>query len=252
MRDQVREVGRLLSSAARVLIITGAGVSAESGIPTFRGAAAAFPDGRTAEGIPFEEALSRSTFIKDPALSWKYFFLLEKSIRGKQPNAAHSAIAGMQTPGRSVCVATQNIDGLHQAAGSTFVLELHGSLHRVICTGCERTETLATFEGMPRLPHCPQCGEILRPDIVLYEEMLPGEPLEQLYREQGRGVDLVFSVGTTSLFRYVVEPVMLAADAGTPVVEINPDETPISHLADFRFTDPAGKTLQAIAQAANS
>jgi NAD-dependent deacetylase len=249
MNDEIHQVAALLSSASRVLVITGAGVSAESGIPTFRGAAAVFPDGRTEEGILFEEVLSGTTFSGNPTLSWKYFFLLEACVRDKLPNAGHHALARMQGPQRLVCVATQNIDGLHQAAGSSCVLELHGNLNRVICTCCDYRETLSTFEGLSALPRCPACCEILRPDIVLYEEPLPHEPLEALYLEQQNGFDLVFSVGTTSLFRYVVEPVVIAARAGIPVVEINPDETPVSDLADFRFNEPAGKTLPAIVRA---
>lgn len=127
MKDKVEQVGRILRDATRVLFITGAGVSAESGIPTFRGATAAFSDGRTEEGIAFEEALSARTFLQKPSVSWKYFFRLELTLRGKQPNAAHLAMARLQTAQRSVCVATQNIDGLHQSAGSAFVLELHGN-----------------------------------------------------------------------------------------------------------------------------
>ncbi len=249
MKSGHAEVGNLLKSARRVLFITGAGVSAESGIPTFRGATAAYADGLTEDGIPFEEALSGSTFLVDPKLSWKYFFLLEQSLRGKVPNPAHLAMAQLQNPARAVCVATQNIDGLHQAAGSTRVLELHGNLRRVICTGCDYRKYHDTFEGFPPLPHCPQCHGTLRPDAVLYEEQLPEGVMAQFELEQLKGFDLLFSVGTTSLFHSVTQPVIAAARAGTPVVEINPQETPISDLATFRFAEPAGQTMQTILQA---
>jgi NAD-dependent deacetylase len=252
MSNQIEQVGQILSHAARVLFITGAGVSAESGIPTFRGATAAYPDGRTEDGLTFEEALSATTFRRNPTLAWKYFSLLEQSLRGKRPNPAHVAISALQTPQRYVCVATQNIDGLHQVAGSNFVLELHGNLLRVVCTGCDYLENLATFESLPPLPLCPKCQHVLRPDVVLYEEMLPVDVLERFEEEQRQGFDLVFSVGTTSLFAYVTQPIVLAAREGTPIVEINPDETPISDLADFRFAEGASQVLQAIAQVAAS
>jgi len=244
MKAKLKQVAGFLRDAGRVLFITGAGVSAESGVPTFRGATAAFADGLTEERIPFEEVLSGSTFLTNPKLSWKYFFRLEHGLRGKEPNAAHRAIAALQGSGRGVWVATQNIDGLHQAAGSKNVIELHGNLRRVICTQCDYQLYHETFEGMPELPLCAECGGILRPDAVLYEEMLPEEALEQLELEQEKGLDLVFSVGTTSQFHYVTNPVLTAARHGIPTVEINPEETPISGLVDFRLAARAGAALQ--------
>jgi NAD-dependent deacetylase len=249
MSDQAAEVGRLLRSARRVLFITGAGVSAESGIPTFRGLAAAFPDGRTPEGERFEEVLSFSTFVLEPALPWKYLFRMEEAMRGSLPNAAHRAIAALETPQRSVCVATQNIDGLHQEAGSTQVLELHGNLRRIVCCSCDFREVRTTFAGLPALPRCGKCGGWLRPNVVLYEEPLPAATLGAFIQEQQRGFDLVFSVGTTSLFSYVTDPILRASADGTPVVEINPEPTLISNLADYRFAAPAGQVLSDMVRA---
>jgi NAD-dependent deacetylase len=252
MLDDFQAVARLLNHSGRVLFITGAGVSAESGIPTFRGSTAAFPNGQTEDGLPFEEALSGSVFRRNPELSWKYFFQLERSLRGKEPNPAHRAIAALQRPGRSICVVTQNIDGLHQNAGSRCVIELHGNLRRLICSRCDYRSSPDTYEGLPTLPRCPECLAILRPDIVLYEEMLPAAALEQFDREQGRGFDLVFSVGTTSIFHYVVAPVFTAAHRGIPTIEINPEETSVSDLVRFRFAAAAGPTLQKLWQAAEA
>ena len=223
--------------------ITGAGVSAESGVPTFRGATGAFANGLTEEGIPFEEVLSGPTFLRDPKLSWKYFFRLELSVRGKLPNAAHRAITAFQIPGRAVWVATQNIDGLHHEAGSKNVIELHGNLRRVVCTQCDYRVYHETFEGLPELPRCPDCRGILRPDAVLYEEMLPEGTLDRLEQEQNAGFDLVFSVGTTSIFCYVTSPIVMAARHRIPTVEINPEETPVSDLVRYRLALPAAKAL---------
>lgn len=244
MKNNFAAVGRLLESSKRLLFITGAGVSAESKIPTFRGATAAFADGMTEDGMPFEEVLSGTTFRANPTLAWKYLFKLEQSIRGKTPNAAHRVMAALQSPRRHVCVATQNIDGLHQQAGSRVVLELHGNIRRVICTRCQYSDYRETFEGMPPLPRCPRCDAMARPDVVLYEESLPVLVLESFVREQERGFDVVFSVGTTSLFPYVSQPIWSAARRGVPVVEINPERTVISSLANYRFAGPAGETLQ--------
>ena len=163
------------------------------------------------------------------------------SIKGKEPNAAHRAIATLQAPGRAVCVATQNIDGLHQSAGSEDVIELHGNLRRIICTGCDYRIYHPTFEGMPELPLCPKCQSILRPDAVLYEERLPEDALERIHDER---LDLIFSVGTNSIFSYVTWPIAWASRRGIPTVEINPEETPISDLVQYRLAAPAGVTLQ--------
>jgi len=246
MNDDLHRIAELLRVGCRVLFITGAGVSAESGIPTFRGATGAFADGLTEEGIPFEDVLSGTTLRKNPGLSWKYFFRLEQSLRGKQPNAAHHAIAALEVAGRQVWVATQNIDGLHQSAGSTSVIELHGNLRRVVCKHCDYQVYRETFAGMAPLPLCPECGHVLRPDAVLYEEMLPESALELFELEQDKGFDLIFSVGTSSIFDYVAYPVMMAARRGIPTVEINPEPTPLSEVVQFRFAAPAGEVLQGI------
>ena len=246
MKREIKRVAEVLKRARRLLFVTGAGVSAESGIPTFRGSTAAFREGLTDEGIPFEQALSGPSFQQYPELSWRYFFQLERSLRGRTPNGAHHAIAGFERRGWEVCVATQNIDGLHQAAGSNAVLELHGNLFRIVCTKCDYQSRDASFDTLPALPLCPRCGGILRPDIVLYEEALPGEAMERFFEEQAQGFDLVFSVGTTSVFSYVVEPVLRAAHRGVPTVEINPEETPLSTIVGFRFSGRAGDVLQAL------
>jgi NAD-dependent deacetylase len=252
MSNDLQRITELLRASRRVLFITGAGVSAESGIPTFRGATGAFADGLTEEGIPFEDVLSATTFRKDPRLSWKYFFRLEQALRGKRPNGAHHAIAALEAPGRRVWVATQNIDGLHQSAGSTAVIELHGNLRRLICTRCDYQAYRETFEGLAALPLCPECEHVLRPDAVLYEEMLPEHALDQLEVEQGNGFDLIFSVGTSSVFDYVAYPVMIAARRGTPTVEINPEPTLLSEVVQFRFAAPAGGVLQELLQEVRS
>lgn len=251
MADDVQAVGRLLKKARRVLFITGAGVSAESGIPTFRGLGAAFANGMTEEGIPFETVLSGPTFQRRPELSWKYFFLLKQATQGKQPNPAHHAMAALQSPQRQVWIATQNIDGLHHLAGSKRVIELHGTMKRLLCSDseCDYSAEADTFQDLPLLPRCPKCQAVLRPDIVLYEEMLPEAALERYALEQSKGFDLLFSVGTTSIFHYVIEPIFNAARAGIPTVEINPDETSVSDLVQFRFPAPAGITLQRILEA---
>jgi NAD-dependent deacetylase len=246
VKHQAQEIAEVLRVARRVLFITGAGVSAESGIPTFRGATAAFADGLTEEGLRFEEVLSGPMLARNPEVSWKYFFLLERSIRGKFPNGAHRAIAALQSESRTVWVATQNIDDLHQDAGSRNVIELHGNLRRLFCLGCDYRAYHKTFDGLPKLPKCAQCGNMLRPDAVLYDEPLPSIAMDRFKLELDRGFDLVFSVGTTSVFPYVTQPVILASLMGIPTVEINPEETTLSNVVAHRLAGKAEASLQAI------
>jgi NAD-dependent deacetylase len=248
MQEKIKSLAPLVRDARRLLFITGAGVSVESGIPSFRGQTAAFKEGLTDDGLPFEVALSGPAFKQNPERTWRYFFQLELALRGKQPNAAHHAMVALGKRGIEVCVATQNIDGLHQSAGSTCVIELHGNLRRLVCRPCGYQSCPETFEGLPPLPKCPRCARILRPDAVLYEEMLPPDALEEFDREQRQGFDVVFSVGTTSVFDYVLSPVLWAAHRGVPTVEINPDETPLSDAVTYRFAAPAGQVMQAILQ----
>jgi NAD-dependent deacetylase len=252
MQTKLLEIASRLKTAERILFITGAGVSAESGIPTFRGATGVFANGLTEEGIPFEEALSGSTFVCNPKLSWKYFLRLELAVRGKRPNVAHRAIAGFHNRNRTVWVATQNIDGLHHEAGSTNVIELHGNLRRIVCTRCTYRQHHETFEELQELPRCPDCRSVLRPDAVLYEEMLPAEALDRLEHELRSGFDLVFTVGTSSIFDYVTNPILTAVRQGIPTVEINPEETPVSALVYYRLAAPAGMVLSAIAAASGA
>lgn len=218
-------------------------------MPTFRGATGVFNGGFTEEGIRFEEALSGPMFRRNPSLSWKYFRLLELSIRGKQPNAAHCAIVALESPDRTVWVATQNIDELHQRAGASHVIELHGNLRRILCPECDYRARAETFEGMAELPCCPQCQGILRPDIVLYDELLPDAALDRLGLEMECGFDVVFTVGTTSLFPYVTRPVTQAVRFGIPTVEVNPEETSLSDLVQYRLSMSAGAAMSAILNA---
>ena len=134
----------------------------------------------------------------------------------------------------AVWVLTQNVDGLHQAAGSHHVIDVHGDLHELRCTVCRFHEHgRADYSGLGLPPYCPECGGVLRPDVVLFGEHLPEAKLRRLEAEIVRGFDLVFSIGTSSLFDYIVAPLRMAQAAGKTTVEINPDVTAASGLVDF-------------------
>lgn len=240
-----REVGKLLASARRVAFITGAGISAESGLPTYRGIGGLYNDMTIEEGLPIEEILSGGTFERDPALTWKYLFEIERACRGAQPNAAHAIIAGLERQ-CEICVITQNVDGLHVEAGSGDVIEIHGRLRELLCTQCDRRSAQRNFDALDLPPRCDECRGILRPDVVLFGEMLSLHAVARYEQALRQGFDLVFAVGTTAGFPYICEPVVASARSGVPTIEINPDLTPLSSSVAFRFACGAGAALRAI------
>lgn len=241
-----------VSDASRILFVTGAGVSAESGLPTYRGVGGIYNDTDTEDGIAIEAALSGPVFRRSPEITWKYLLQIEQACRGAAPNIAHEILARWSDaprPRAEIWVLTQNVDGLHRAAGSMNLIEIHGDLHRLQCTRCTWRTRVDDYTGLSSLPTCPECGALIRPEVVLFEEMLPDDETRELSRQISRGFDLVCSVGTSSQFPYIVQPVIMAKQQGVPTVEINPQETVISSLVDLRFACSAGVAMHAIDQA---
>lgn len=245
----IDEAADILRKAGRVLFVTGAGISAESGLPTYRGVGGLCTDMITDDDLAIEEVLSGTYFREHPKVTWKYIRQVEKACRGASFNAAHEAIAHLQSRLDEVIVLTQNVDGFHRDAGSKDVIDIHGDIRDLICTGCPWNDRVEDYSALKPLPRCPECNEIVRPDVVLFGELLPMEKVGRLMEEQAVGFDAVFSVGTSSLFPYIAAPVMEAADAGIPTVEINPEETPISHLVDVKLRMKAGQAMTQLLRA---
>lgn len=245
-RRSVVDVADLLRVSRSALFITGAGVSADSGLPTYRGIGGLYNDRHTDEGIPIEQALSEPFFEENPEITWRYLLQIEKASRGAKPNRAHEVIALLESRLDRVCVLTQNVDGLHRAAGSTCIIDIHGDVHEIICTRCDYRQTVEDYLGLEPLPLCPECNAVLRPDVVLFEELLPTHKVEKLRDEQRRGFDIVFSIGTSSLFPYISEPVYHARAIGIPTVEINPGTTDVSSLVDHHIRAGAVEAMDAI------
>jgi NAD-dependent deacetylase len=242
----IETVASLLRGASSVLFITGAGISADSGLPTYRGIGGLYEEAETPEGFPIEEALSGGMMRRNPALTWKYIHQIEASARGASFNRAHAILAEAERRFERVWVLTQNVDGLHRKAGSTKVIDIHGDVHRVLCTACRFEETVEDYAELAPLPLCPDCGAPLRPDVVLFGELLPLEKVEILEREVQRGFDVVFSIGTTSVFPYIARPVIEARMRRTPTVEINPGVTVVSEEVDVRLRMRAAEACEAI------
>lgn len=234
----------VLAQARRVLAITGAGMSADSGLPTYRGVGGLYDDSSTADGISIEQALSGPMFRRDPALTWKYIAQIESACRHAVPNAGHQAIADMEGRFERLCVVTQNVDGLHRQAGSTDVIELHGNIHRLQCTGCDRIWDVPDYRALERLPPiCEACGGIVRPGVVLFEETLPNEAVTAYEAALATGFDAILVVGTTGLFPYISDPVLEATRAGIPTIEINPQATDVSALCAIQLRMKAAEAL---------
>ncbi|MDR1888511.1 MAG: NAD-dependent deacylase [Zoogloeaceae bacterium] len=244
----IRDIAARLARARRVLFITGAGVSADSGLPTYRGLGGLYENDLTEEGIPIEEALSGEMLRRRPEIPWKYMTQIEQNCRHAGPNAAHRLMAQWERELPYVMVLTQNIDGLHRAAGSENVVEIHGDVHRLKCMGCGFRKQVDSLAGRT-MPQCPKCGGMMRPEVVLFGEMLPEAELDRLLTALDEGFDLVFSIGTTSVFPYIAQPVVQAVRAGIPTVEINPGRTQLSGHVTYQLPLGAAAALSAIEEA---
>lgn len=234
----VDAVVRALRDARRVLFVTGAGISADSGLPTYRGVAGLYDDGATEEGVAIEDALSGEMLAEHPEITWRYIREIEVACRGALPNAAHEIIAKLERLGEGRVLLTQNVDGLHRAAGSPSPIEVHGNIDELRCTACPYRVSVKDYAGLPpapAVPRCPRCDAVLRPDVVLFGEMLPETAIERLRDEVARGFDLVIVIGTTAVFPYIQAPVLLAARGGRTTVEINPGETVLSEIVTHRL-----------------
>lgn len=245
-QSAITQIAAILRGAKRVLFITGAGISADSGLPTYRGVGGLYNGEATDEGLSIEEALSSDVFAVRPDITWKYLAQIEANCRDAQPNAAHRAIAALEQRIPGVLVLTQNVDGLHRKAGSQNLLEIHGGLHELFCIACDYCESADSLAGRELPLRCPACGGLVRPDVVLFGESLPEGAIDRLMDEMEQGFDLVVTIGTSAVFPYISEPVVWAVRAGVPTVEINPCQTHLSPHVDFYLPLGAAEALQAV------
>lgn len=240
--EPVERAAELLVSCSRLVVFTGSGVSAESGLATFRGAEGIW------EGHRVEEVATPEAFARDPLLVWRFYDLRRQKAKAAQPNPAHRAIAQLEELFPALAVVTQNVDGLHQRAGSRQVLELHGSLWRIRCCRCgiERWDESAPLSVLP--PRCQRCGGLERPGVVWFGEPLPQEVWEQAERLCCQA-DGLLVVGTSGVVWPAAGLVELAASAGAVVVEVNPVPSALAALARVQLPTPAGQALPALVQA---
>lgn len=243
--DLVERAGERVRDAERIVVVTGAGVSAESGVPTFRG-----PDGLWKSHRP-EELATPGAFGRDPRLVWEWYQWRRDLVGGCSPNAGHRAIAGLQASRPGVTLVTQNVDGLHAraareaGASDADILELHGSLFRVRCAVCAwkagRLEPVdASSEAS--LPRCPECDARVRPDVVWFGEPLDGEILRAAFAA-ARHADVCLVAGTSAVVQPAASVPLATVEGGGVVIEVNPEETPLSRVADVGLRGAAGELL---------
>jgi NAD-dependent deacetylase len=244
----IERIVQVMRRARRLLFITGAGISADSGLPTYRGIGGLYNEQLTEENIPIEMALSGQMLAQAPHITWKYIHQIEGACRDASYNDAHRIIANLQDCFDDVCVLTQNVDGFHRQAGSRNLIEIHGDIHDLYCTACDYNSVVHHYHDLKIPPSCPQCAALLRPRVVLFGEMLPEHAVQQLSTQLERGFDLVFSIGTTSVFPYIAGPVLEAGRLGIPTVEINPEPTVVSSFVDFKVAAGAASSLANIWQ----
>lgn len=241
-------VAHAVRDASSVLFVTGAGLSADSGLPTYRGVGGLYNRGPTRHGMPIEIALSGHVFRTRPEVSWEHIRDIEQACRGAQPNAGHRFMAALEATKPRVWTLTQNVDGLHRAAGSTKLIEIHGRVDQLSCTACGWGERVSDYAHLDALPTCPSCGAVIRPNVVLFGEMLPAPAVADLERELNRGFDVVFSVGTSGMFPYITAPVTLLGERGAITVEVNPGTTDVSGVVTHRLQAGAAQAFAALAE----
>lgn len=233
---------KTLKSSHHVVALTGAGISAESGVPTFRQA----QTGLWSQYDPTELATPEA-FDRNPKLVWEWYTWRRDLISQVQPNPGHFALVELEKYYPKFTLITQNVDGLHKLAGSKSVIELHGDIFRTRCS-IEDILIPDWSESSKTPPHCPHCDGLLRPDVVWFGESLPQDALE-LALEAVRTCQVFLSIGTSTLVEPVASLPFMALNQGAIAVEINPQRTPFSPLANYSFPHPAGQVLPRLIEA---
>lgn len=242
---QVQRAAEALRHAKHVVVLTGAGVSKESGVPTFRDAV----DGLWARFDPMQLA-TREAFQADPKLVWEWYEYRRGLMRGAKPNAGHDALAQLQKRFESLTVITQNIDDLHEQAGSTQVVRLHGSIAQNKCfNDCQGKPTLVDISGLSGTPPtCPHCGGYVRPNVVWFGELLPIDQVNAAYAALEK-CDALLVIGTSGLVNPAAQMPAYAKRFGATLIEVNMEATPITRIADVHLQGASGELLPQVVAA---
>ena len=236
------ELVALLREASRLVALTGAGVSQESGLRTFRDA----QTGLWSQYKP-EELASPQAFARDPKLIWDWYAWRREAVKGVRPNPGHYALVEIEKRAPHFTLVTQNVDGLHRMAGNRHVLELHGNIQRVRCADCYRVaETWE--EDTESVPRCQECGGLLRPDVVWFGEALPRDQLEEAVHA-ARSCEVFFSIGTSGVVQPAASLAFAAHNHGAVVVEVNTELTPLTPKVNYALQGQSGEILPQLVKA---
>jgi NAD-dependent deacetylase len=237
MGGWLRRMDTSVVSVGSMVVLTGAGISAESGVPTFRGTGGLFREKRA------EDLATPHAFSRDPKLVWEWYNWRRGLIGACQPNRGHTTLVEMEDGLDSFALITQNVDGLHRLAGSQNVLELHGNIWRMRCTrGC-RPNWEDRCDSLPEIPPlCPDCGALVRPDVVWFGESLPSGILDAAFAA-AQHCQLMLVIGTSAVVQPAASLPLAALQAGAHVVEFNPAPTPLSRVVDESIREPAAEAL---------
>jgi NAD-dependent deacetylase len=235
--DDIQIVSRVLSRAKRILVITGAGISAESDIPTFRSEKGWW------RSLDPEELATKQAFRRDPLKVCQWYDYRRGLIAKARPNAAHKALAAWEAQGKRVAIITQNVDDLHERAGSSDVIHLHGCIWQVKCEK-DRTVREDRRVPLPELPPICDCGSLLRPNVVWFDERVPAAANRRVKEFFSAGaIDLALVIGTEATFDYIRKHARNAKKQGALLVEINLNTTPLTKSADVHLPGKAGEIL---------
>lgn len=235
-KENMTSLVNILLDVKKVAVLTGAGISAESGIPTFRGKDGLWKTYRA------EELATPAAFHHDPKLVWEWYDWRRGIIGSKEPNPGHKVLARWEKIFSDFSLITQNIDGLHEKSGSKKILELHGNIWKLRCMeeGTITENHESPLKEIP--PHCPECGSLLRPHVVWFGESLSSSVLHEAFLLSSN-CEVMFVVGTSAVVQPAASLPLSASEAGAKIVEINPDPTPLTSYSDFSFRGKAGEVL---------
>jgi NAD-dependent deacetylase len=243
--DPYRQAAEALKSASLAVAVTGAGISAESGIPTFRGA----------DGIwkkyPADEYATIDAYQRDPDKVWTFWCELATTLADCKPNPAHYALAELERMGRLQAVVTQNVDNLHEAAGSTNVIEYHGNARWLVCPRCKHRDPLDLSQHAASPPYC-FCGALMKPDVVMFGEVIPSQALVESAR-LAETCNVLIVVGTSAQVYPAARLPVLARQSGAFIIEANIEETDFTATVTHAFLKgPAGETLPKLVECVKS
>ena len=241
MDDKIVDARKQIADMPNITVLTGAGISAESGIPTFRG-----EDGLWKNFRP-EDIATPQAFLNDPRLVWDWYEWRRKIIKEAKPNAGHFALVELQKQLSNFTLITQNIDGLHQIAGSTSIIELHGNLWQVRCTKCGLIEQNYEVPLRELPPNCRQCKSIARPNVVWFGEIIPMSIIDKCLIAI-ESCQIMLIIGTSGVVEPAASMGLIAKQTGKTVIEINLDVTPNSGLYDLSIRGKSGDILPLICQ----